>query len=109
MRQYAASALVFSGRPDPRWQVTEPQAQSLRALWEQSATTAAPEPHATPLGYRGVSIICEENEEFFAYGGRVRMKTGTIIEWRIDEEQRFERLLLSTSPAGILPPEILGP
>jgi hypothetical protein len=58
---------VFSGRPNPRWELDDRASQELRQL--QSRLTKAREAAAEPpgLGYRG-----------FLYGDRVRVYRGVV-------------------------------
>lgn len=50
------TVLVFSGRPDPSWQLTQPQ-EVQAVLTRLANLPAAPDPHWTdPLGYRGMAL-----------------------------------------------------
>jgi hypothetical protein len=50
--------------------------------------------------------MCEEATEFLATGGLIRRRLQGTVEWRLDTGRAFERLLLSSAPAGTLPPGI---
>lgn len=102
MTQCTAHVFVFSGRPNPSWHIDDNHEHNLVVLWDQLKATAAQVYPESRLGYRGVSIVCQD-KEFFAYGGYVRKKVGNAIEWRIDNGKRFELLLLSTAPRGLIP------
>jgi hypothetical protein len=99
-----ATALLYSGRPDPEWSVDDEQLKSLEHIWNElspstSATAAAP-----PLGYRGLTLVCSSDKCWFAYGGNVTFKHGTRRpQHRLDEGRRFERALANTAPPDVLP------
>ena len=78
----------------------------LLALWENLPKTVDPSSSPPNLGYRGVSIVCGDDEGFLAYGGYVRRIVDNKVEWRIDQHNRFERLLISTAPNDLLPAEV---
>jgi hypothetical protein len=103
MRECIGCAFVFSGRPDPTWQVKEELAQRLEAMWDELEPTAEQKPYAPKLGYRGCSMKCASDREYTAYGGVVTKKVGKTTESRKDETKRFEKVLLATAPKGILP------
>ena len=103
MEKYLGCAFVFSGRSDPIWQIEEEQAQKLEAIWDELEQTAKQMPPTPQLGYRGCSMKCAPDREYIAYGRIVIKKSGNITENRIDATKHFERLLLATSPKGLLP------
>ena len=101
-----ASALVFSGRPDPTWAVSQALVTRLQNAWNGLQPATAPKAKGPQLGYRGMLLICGAESEFLACGGRVRRTSHGKIEWRLDADRRFERLLLDSAPVGTLPPGI---
>jgi len=102
-----AGASIFSGRPDPIWDVGEEAVKKLEEIWNKLSPLKGRLPSAQPLGYRGCFIRCKPDIEWFAYGGVVTMKTVKGHESRMDENRDFERLLLDSAPEGILPKGIL--
>jgi hypothetical protein len=64
---------------------------------------AGPLPEPKPLGYRGCFLRCGSSGEWLAWGGVVTMKSAGREESRSDTEGLFERLLLDSAPAGLLP------
>jgi len=107
MTQCTACAFIFSGRPDPTWFVEEQQMLRLEVIWKQLKPSVTPTPPQPSLGYRGVSVVCGVDEEYIAFGGHIKKKVGSTVEWKKDEEGLFEQLLLSTAPMGLLPAGIL--
>lgn len=85
------------------WQIQEQQAQKLEAIWDELEEIAEQRPSTPQLGYRGCSMKCAPDREYIAYGGIVTKKVGNITESWKDATKRFERLLLATSPKGLLP------
>ncbi len=107
MMQCTARASIFSGRPDPTWDVDADHARQLAAIWERLEPCAPPVPTSPRLGYRGVSLSCATEGEFVAFAGFVTLKTGNAVECRRDGDRRFECRLLSTAPADTIPAGIL--
>lgn len=49
---------------------------------------------------------CASGAEWRAYRGVVTHTAAGRIEWRHDEDRRFEKALLATAPGGAVPPGI---
>ena len=96
---WTAGAFVFSGRRDPTWPIPSDVAGELVAIWESlppsDATVSLP-----TLGYRGCYVRGPAGRMWTAYGELVKLSG----ERRRDDERRFERTVLSSAPAGLLPP-----
>lgn len=108
MRDCVGTALVFSGRPDPEWRVPALAVRQLRTVWSTLAAGAAALPAVPPLGYRGVVMRCRSGDAWHASHGVVaHTPSSGAAEYRADPERTFERLLLSTAPAGVLPPQLV--
>jgi hypothetical protein len=96
---WIAGALVFSGRPDPTWPISQDVAAELVATWESlPPTDATSSPPA--LGYRGCYVRDPDGRMWTAYHELVTQSG----ERRRDDERRFERTVLSSAPTGVLPP-----
>jgi hypothetical protein len=100
-------AYIFSGRPDPTWEVGEVVLKKLKKIWDGLSEWVGELPSTPPLGYRGCFIGCKPDIEWFAYGGIVTLKTVEGRESRMDKNRNIERLLLYSAPEGILPEGIL--
>jgi len=87
---------VFSGRPNPRWELDEPTANPLRRLLSELDVTGATAPEPPGLGYRGF-VVAEDGRELRAYNGYV---TGSSVVLA-DPARSVERFLLAQ-----LPPEL---
>lgn len=98
-RRWTAGATVFSGRPDPRWEVPSREAERIVALWAASPPAPGPSDKPPPLGYRGCWLRAPDGREWHA-GRRVVTSSGDA---RADESGEAERAILATAPEGALP------
>jgi hypothetical protein len=103
-----ATAFLYSGRPDPSWPVPAGVVQRVEALWRTLPPSTETGPVSPPpLGYRGV-LLRTDRHDYSAYGGVVARRAGAASELRRDGAREFERALLSTAPAGLLPANVLS-
>jgi hypothetical protein len=107
VRTWIGGVSIFSGRPDPTWQVEKAVAQKLVDLWGLLEPFRGKCPSAPPLGYRGCFLRSATGQEWIAYRGVVTLKTDVGYEPRIDKDGKFEKLLLSSAPEGVLPTSLL--
>jgi hypothetical protein len=101
---WLGQALVYSGRPDPTWVVPVSAVEELLALWGELPSGSAPRPDPPPLGYRGCLLRAPDGRTWGSFGGQVTLDDGHLRQTRDDRDRRFERVLLTTAPAGALPP-----
>jgi hypothetical protein len=107
--KYIGGASIYSGRPDPTWEVSQADAERLLNLWASMEGHKGAVPSAPVLGYRGCFLGDSTENNWFAYGGVVTLKLPEGSESRRDENRKFESLLLSTAPEGLIPPQVLDP
>jgi transposase len=100
---WTGGAYLFSGRPDPRWPVSDQAAESLLALWDRMRPRPDVEPPAPVLGYRGCFLRATDGRVWLAFRGTVWLTSGDSTEARADEGRMFERLLARSAPEGALP------
>ena len=82
---------IFSGRPTPRWRLSDAEAALVRELMDALAPAqASPLPEPPGLGYRGFRI----DNAVTAYRGVVRAG-GRLLS---DPQRRIERFLLDSLP-----------
>jgi hypothetical protein len=103
-----AGAFVFSGRPDPTWEVKPPVLKQLEKIWRALKPENVEVSQQTSLGYRGCFLKCSGQRQWVAFDGVVVLKTAQRSESRRDIEKRFERTLLASAPTGKLPPWVAG-
>jgi len=99
--QYVAEALIFSGRNNPRWSVSTAVGNQLENIWNSlEVCEFVSEP--TGLGYVGC-MLEKQGRNWFVFNGIVVCKS----EAREDKDRKFEKLLISTAPYGLILTELL--
>jgi hypothetical protein len=100
---------MYSGRPDPSWDLTEAQvAQVGRAIAVLPVTTGTPS--AGGLGYHGFTLLLDRPgkpaEALVAYRGTVASPGVDARPYRIDAGRTVERLLLEAGRSILTPIEV---
>jgi hypothetical protein len=106
--KWIAGVYIFSGRPDPIWSLNRETVEELEKVWEslENAETATSSPPG--LGYRGCFVRDRsKNREWNTYRVDVSLRSNGNTELRIDNNCRFEALVLSSAPQGTLPESLL--
>lgn len=85
---------IFSGRPNPRWELSPAEVERLRGLHHVLRPASSVRFEAPGLGYRGFGYRLD-GTIWQAYHGFVS-GTGQVLA---DPGSRIERLLLATTPA----------
>lgn len=98
---WRASALIFSGRANPEWTLSDANVERLIALWSSLAIDVASAP-ISALGYRGCALS-DGTRRWRAFDGAATLSDGAQVETRRDAERAFERAILATAPRGTLP------
>jgi hypothetical protein len=93
--------MLYSGRPDPEWEV----GAHLAERWNDLPPLTGDPPAPPPLGYRGVTLTGPQGERYEAYGGAV---VRDRRERRADPGRAFERAVLDSAPPGLLPEGLVG-
>lgn len=103
--RWRASALLYSGRPNPEWTVASDDAERIEALWFtlQPAYAHAPAPG---LGYRGC-VLRDGARRWLAFDGIAILTSAAIVEARADASRVFELSILATAPQGTIPDSVL--
>ena len=107
MDECIVRALVFSGRPDPEWKIEESIDKELERIWDSLVPIHGEAQSAPSLGYRGCLIKCKSNIEWFVYKNLVTLKRSGKIESRDDKDRKFEKLVMSSAPQGLVPPSLM--
>lgn len=108
-RPWVGIAHLFSGRPDPTWNVPAARVEELQKLWASLETWKGDVPRGAPLGYRGCGLRGPDRVVLFAYGGVATMTGGGIsgTQTRKDSRRQLERTILATAPKSVIPASIL--
>ena len=105
---WTAGASVFSGRPDPVWEVKPSIGARLEKIWRGLSPAEIEPPPEPALGYRGSFLKGPRGRHWFVFGGVVSLRSArrpkSRPESRRDLIRKFERTLLASAPAGLLPP-----
>lgn len=83
---------VFSGRPNPRWELDDRASQELRLLQGRLTRARETPPEPPGLGYRGFRY--GDGDRVHAYRGYVRSASGDLA----DPTFSIERFLLDRLP-----------
>jgi len=97
---WTAGASVFSGRPEPTWQVPADLGLELAQLWERLLPWSGKQPLVPPLGYRGCTLSAPGGRVWTAFHDLVTLRG----EQRRDRPRAFQQRLLASAPPGVLPP-----
>lgn len=100
---------IYSGRPDPSWELTEAQSAEFERLLD-ALPTASGDPPQGGLGYHGFYLIITRPGEaplsLFAFRGAVTsLESGPRTYWQ-DSERTIEAYLLDTGRPHLTPNEI---
>jgi hypothetical protein len=87
---------IFSGRPNPRWELDERAADALRDLVSRLEVTSTTLPEPPGLGYRGF-VVADDGEKFRAFRGYIA-RDGVVLG---DPTASIERFLLDRLPAEV--------
>jgi hypothetical protein len=86
---------IFSGRPNPQWQLSEDlAAQVVRLLESLELAASHNRPNPPGLGYRGFRLSDPGGLHYWAYGGLVVGGTTVLA----DPTRMLERFLLEHLP-----------
>jgi hypothetical protein len=103
MNKCVCTVLIFSGRPDPTWELKESIREEFEKIWK-TLEPIKKEPKPVPsLGYRGCIIRCNKDIEWFAYEGVVTLKKKGISESHLDIDRKFEKFVINSAPKGLIP------
>jgi hypothetical protein len=97
---WTAGVLLYSGRRDPEWSIPDATTAGLQVALDGLPELAGASQAPSRLGYRGAWVRTDDGRRVVAFNGRV---TGQNGRSRADPERAFERAILETAPAGVLP------
>jgi hypothetical protein len=101
--EWSAGARLYAGRVDPSWRVPADRARALLVLWASLPPSARSHPAGAGVGYRGCWLRAPDGSSWVVTGGLAAERSRSSTAVRRDEQRAFERALLETAPAGLLP------
>ena len=100
---------IYSGRPDPSWDLTDAQVAQVVNTIEALPVTAGTPPQGG-LGYHGFTIVRrspgQADETLVAYRGTVAPLGSGTRTYRVDQGRTVERLLLDLGRSTLNPTEV---
>ena len=104
IKDWKGSALLYSGRPDPEWEIEDVPAVNLVKYWASLPKLNYSFETSSALGYKGCCLISDNNLKWYAYKEVVCLYVNDeALESRKDSNRIFEISLISTAPAGVIP------
>jgi hypothetical protein len=100
-KNWWVTAFLFSGRPDPQWQLKKKQADHFISLWSQAPVSNKEATIPSILGYKGIKILAEK-KQWLIYNGVITCYEEKIKTSKTDDEKTIEKFLLSTAPEEVL-------
>ncbi len=100
-KTFYATALVFSGRKNPSWEIRTDVVEKAMTVFQNAPVAADHSPAASLLGYNGLQL--EQGDKMWhAIQGRIfyKIKDEMVIV-KEDRDRLFEQLLLQTAPQDI--------
>ena len=104
-KDWIAGAYLYSGRRDPTWPASKSLVRKLQDLWE-TLPSSREKPSSSGLGYRGAFLRAPDKREWLAFSGDISLTRPAGSESRADPNREFERSLLNSAPAGVLPSDL---
>jgi hypothetical protein len=90
-------ALVYSGKADPKWQLSTEQAHHFIELWNRAANASNEVVIPSILGFKGIRLL-SGNKQCLIYNGVITCLKGGRKFSKMDEERKIEKFLLGTAP-----------
>src|SRR6266581_4912751 len=108
-KDWIAGAFLYSGRPDPVWDINQRVVKKLQEVWK-ALPIAEPRRELRPagLGYRGSFLRSPGQREWIAGDGLVWLRTPAGVEKHRDDAREFEKILLSSAPKSLLPDGLMA-
>jgi hypothetical protein len=92
---------LFSGRPNPEWELSPALYDQWKVLWEKASLTDKETERPSILGYTGCRLQLSGSGYWLVYNGRVTFYNDTVKISKEDTERKMEFFLLHTAPTEI--------
>ena len=93
-------ASIYSGRPDPRWEITDEQADRFMALWQEAPRSETEVLIPSISGYKGIRMYAGE-KQFLIYKEVITCMETKMRTSKKDKQRTIEMFLLNTAPGQI--------
>jgi hypothetical protein len=100
-KRWKATALLFSGRQNPDWELTAAQQKNWMLLWKHAPVSDTEVKQPSILGYTGCRLQYEEHSHWQLYNGCVSFYEKETVFSKKDEERQMELFLLNTAPEEV--------
>ena len=99
--KWKATALLFSGRQNPDWMLTDIQQKSWLKLWQLASLSDTEVESVSKLGYTGCRLQYDEHSHWQLYNGCVSFYEKGKSVSKKDDEKKMELFLLNTAPGEV--------
>jgi hypothetical protein len=100
---WSAGVFLFSGRPDPEWNLEPIAVAEFMGIWHAlDRSPVEPLDQTRVLGYRGCFIRNSQGELWAAFERVVTLDSPGHKESRSDPAKKFEMKILATAPDSIM-------
>lgn len=100
-KTYKVIGLIYSGKPNPSWQISQANVDSAMAIWNNQPVAQAWQTITDKLGYTGCQLSYN-GSIYQACDGIIVCTTGSKQVARIDPNRAFEKILLTNAPKSVL-------
>ena len=94
-------ASIYSGRPDPRWEIAEDQVDQFINFWQNAGLSQTEVTIPSKSGYKGLRLLGDD-KQFIIYNEIITCIQKTLRTSKKDDNRIIERFLLNTAPDPIL-------
>jgi hypothetical protein len=95
--KWTVIAMIFSGRPDPQWDLPEELVVRWQELWAQLPESIMPATQSFRSGYKGCRIR-HGADWLLVNKGIITLHSGGLVLSRLDEGNKLELMLLRSAP-----------
>jgi hypothetical protein len=99
--KWKATAMLFSGRKDPEWELTASQQKAWMVLWKQAPSSNTKVETVSRLGYTGCRLQQDEHSHWQLYNGCVSFYEAGEFVSKKDDDKKMELFLLNTAPEEV--------
>jgi hypothetical protein len=99
--KWKVTALLFSGRQNPDWELTATQQKNWMLLWQHASLSDTEVKPSSKLGYTGCRLQYDKHSHWQLHNGCVSFYEKDTIFSKKDEERQMELFLLNTAPEEV--------